>query len=66
MTEEPQKREHLAYDGICPVCGEEFIDGFGPLEEHRSYDGRICIVEKNAETNDGKMLVHLDVGDSND
>lgn len=54
------EREHLAYNGICPVCDEEFIDGFDPLEESESYDGRICVVEKNPETGDGQMLVHLE------
>lgn len=53
-------REDLAYGGVCPVCGEEFINGFGPLEEGESYDGRICVVEKNEDTADGQMLVHLE------
>lgn len=51
--------EDLAYGGICPVCGKEFIDGFGPLEENFSYDAQICVVEKNEESKDGTMLVHL-------
>lgn len=54
-----ERREHLWNDGICPVCGEEFIDGFGPLNEGESYDGRICVTEKNEGTGDGHMLVHL-------
>jgi len=52
-------RSNLAYGGVCPVCGDEFIDGFEPLEESTSYEGRICVIEKNPETNDGKMLVHI-------
>lgn len=57
------EREDLAYGGVCPVCGEEFIDGFGRLNEGESYDGRICVVEKNEETADGEMLVHLEEGE---
>lgn len=58
-TDDTERREHLWNDGICPVCGEEFIDGFGPLTEGESYDGRICVTDKDEETGDGHMLVHI-------
>ena len=47
----------LAYDGICPVCGEEFEDGFDRLDEGESYDVRMCVVEKDGE--DAEALFHL-------
>jgi len=56
---EPEKREHLVYDGICPVCDEPFTDGFAEVEENNSYDARICIVEKD-DKEEGSMLVHLE------
>jgi hypothetical protein len=46
--------------GVCPVCGEEFSDGFDELEEGESYDGRVCIDEKYDEGGEGHMLVHLE------
>ena len=51
-------RDDLVYGGICPVCGEEFIDGYGDLEEDESYEARICVDEIDGE-GEGKMLVHL-------
>lgn len=64
---EVQRRDHLAYDGICPVCGEEFIDGFDPVEEGESYDNaRVCIIEKDETANEGTMLVHLIEEGNND
>jgi hypothetical protein len=50
--------DELAYGGVCPVCGDEFIDGFGELEEMETYDGRICVIETGTDGT-GKMLVHL-------
>lgn len=48
----------LAYGGVCPVCGEEFDDGFDDLEDGESYEGvRICIVDKGAE--EGEALIHV-------
>lgn len=58
-TDGTDRRGHLWNDGICPVCGDEFIDGFDPLTEGKSYDAKVCIDEKNEETGDGHMLVHL-------
>jgi hypothetical protein len=49
----------LLYGGECPVCGRDFIDGFGPLEVGEQYEAEICITEKDAETGDGRMIVHL-------
>lgn len=54
------RRDELVYGGICPVCGDEFVDGFEPLEEFESYSGRICVVEKDEGIGSGTMLVHLD------
>lgn len=52
--------DDLAYGGICPVCGEEFVDGFDDLEEGESYDGaRVCIIEKDGEQ--AEALFHLEV-----
>jgi len=50
--------EDLIYDGVCPICGYEFIDGFSDLEKAESYDGRICVIEKEGDR--GEMLVHID------
>lgn len=52
--------EDLVYNGICPVCGDAFIDGFGDLEEDESYEGRICVTHRDEESEQGKMLVHLE------
>jgi hypothetical protein len=50
--------QDLAYGGVCPVCGEEFVDGFDDVEEGESIEGvRICITEKDG--NDGECLMHL-------
>jgi hypothetical protein len=53
-------RPDLYNDGICPVCGDEFIDGFDPLEAGESYAAKVCIDEKNEATGEGHMLVHLE------
>jgi len=58
-TDGNERREDLAYGGICPVCGEPFNDGYDGLEEGESYDARICIVEKDGN-GEGAMLVHLE------
>lgn len=50
--------EDLVYDGICPVCGEEFLDGYDDLEEDESYETRTCIVELDGD-GEGKMLIHI-------
>ena len=51
--------DEFLYGGECPVCGRDFIDGFGPLEAGEQYDAEICIVEKREATGDGEMIVHL-------
>ena len=50
--------DDLVYGGVCPVCGEEFEDGYENLEENESYDARICVDEVDGK-GEGKMLVHL-------
>jgi hypothetical protein len=60
-----ERNEDLVHDGICPVCGEPFTDGFAEVEEGESYKGRICVTEKDEDGNDGTMLVHL-TGDEDD
>lgn|GEM_PF-2737294 len=52
------RRDDLVYGGICPVCDEEFIDGYDELEENESYEARICVDEIDGN-GEGKMLVHL-------
>lgn len=50
--------EKLAYGGVCPVCGDEFTDGFDGLETGESYENvRLCIIDKGAE--DGGALFHF-------
>jgi hypothetical protein len=52
--------QELAYGGVCPVCGEEFTDGFEHVEEGESIEGvRICITEKVEDSKDGECLMHL-------
>ena len=51
------RREHLAYGGVCPVCGDEFTDGFERLKdlEGESIESvRICVIDPPEET-----LIHL-------
>jgi hypothetical protein len=52
----------LAYGGVCPVCGEEFVDGFDALDAGESREARICIVEKGDSR--GECLLHLPEEDS--
>lgn len=61
MSEKPMDdsddREGLVYGGVCPVCGDEFTDGFNRLEdfEGESIDGvRMCIIDPPEE-----CLFHL-------
>jgi hypothetical protein len=55
---ESQHDEELAYDGVCPVCGDEFTDGFGSLQEGQSReDVRVCVVEK--KDGEAEALFHL-------
>lgn len=47
-SEEGSDQDELLYGGECPVCGEEFGDGFGEIEEGQQVDGaRICVIEKD-------------------
>lgn len=48
----------LYNDGVCPVCGEEFVDGFDGLDENESYDAKVCIETKTSQR-DGKALIHI-------
>jgi len=57
--------EGLVYGGVCPVCGDEFEDGYENLEENESYEARICVDEKDGK-GEGKMLVHLTGGSDPD
>jgi len=57
MTEK-KPNDELVHDGVCPVCGDEFADGFNEIEQGESVDGvRICIVDKGAA--EGEALIHL-------
>lgn len=58
MATDSDRRDDLVYGGVCPVCGDEFIDGYNDLEEGESYEGRICVTDIG-EDGDGAMLVHL-------
>lgn len=50
--------EDLAYGGVCPVCGDEFTDGFDDLREGESReDVRVCVVE--LEDGEADALFHL-------
>lgn len=49
--------DDLVYGGVCPVCGDEFTDGFERLEdlENESIGGvRICVINPPEE-----CLLHL-------
>lgn len=59
MASDEPKRDDLAFGGICPVCDEEFTDGYDELDEGKSYNARICVIEKDGK-DEGSMLVHLD------
>lgn len=55
-----QETEELVHDGVCPVCGEEFGDGFGDIEEGESIDdARICVIEKDSEGEMADGIIHL-------
>jgi len=51
------RREDLVYGGVCPVCGDEFTDGFERLQDLKgeSIEGvRICVIDPPEE-----CLFHL-------
>lgn len=52
--------ENLVYDGVCPVCGEEFEDGMNDFDEGETYrDVWVCIIEKPEDGDEGgSMLIH--------
>jgi len=55
-----ERTDTVVYDGICPVCGEEFTDGFDDLEVGESIEGvRLCVLETNQEDQTGNALFHL-------
>lgn len=57
---EDSDSEDLIYGGECPVCGEEFTDGFEDVEGGESIEGvRLCIIEKENEKDVGSCLMHL-------
>lgn len=50
----------LLHGGVCPVCGEEFGDGWGDFEEgDQIEDVRMCVIEKNDEDEIGESIIHL-------
>jgi hypothetical protein len=54
----PHADEDISYGGVCPVCGDEFTDGFDDLEEDQSVeDVRVCVVE--LENGEADALFHL-------
>lgn len=53
-------QENLIHDGVCPVCGEEFTDGFENIGEAESIEGvRLCIIKKDGSKEIGECLLHL-------
>ena len=54
-----QDTEDLYNGGICPVCGEEFVDGFDRMEEQTSYEAKVCVTEVN-DKETGHCLIHID------
>jgi hypothetical protein len=54
--------EDLVFDGVCPVCGEEF-DAPGPssMDLDESYDAKLCMLPRDKWRSDGGpgFLVHL-------
>jgi len=57
--------DDLIYRGVCPVCGEKFVDGMDEFEEGESYDATVCIVEKPPDGGEGgSMLIHSDDPDA--
>lgn len=50
----------LVHDGVCPVCGEEFGDGWDVFEEgDQIEDVRMCVIEKNDQDEIGESIIHL-------
>jgi len=57
----------LLYDGECPVCGDEFVDGFESVDAGEQIDGvRICVVEKDGTDEIGEAIMHLPDGYENE
>ena len=50
----------LVHGGVCPVCGDEFGEGFGDISEGESIDdARICVIEKDGEEEMADGIIHL-------
>jgi hypothetical protein len=58
MPESQDSQEELYNGGVCPVCGEEFVDGFDALGVGKSYEAKVCI-EEVGDDGEGKCLIHL-------
>lgn len=58
-SSDSDREPELAHGGVCPVCGDEFTDGFDDLAEGESVEGvRLCVIETDGDgTGDG--LFHL-------
>lgn len=52
--------EDLIHGGECPVCGEEFGDGFDDIEEGEQInDVRVCVIEKDGDGEMADGIIHL-------
>jgi len=53
--------DELIHGGECPVCGDEFGDGFGDIAEGEQIDGaRICVIKKSDDgTERADGIIHL-------
>jgi len=52
--------DDLIHDGECPVCGDEFADGFDEFNEGDTIEGvRICVIEKDSVSEVGDAIIHL-------
>lgn len=52
--------DELAYDGVCPVCGCAFGDGFDDIDGGETVTGtRICVIEKDENGGIADGIIHL-------
>lgn len=53
--------DDLAFDGVCPVCGDEFTaPAAASIETATTYDATVCILPREHwQDGDPQFLVHL-------
>lgn len=60
--EQLRDEDDLVFDGVCPVCDDEFwAPAEYSIETDQSYDGKVCILPRDKWKNPDEpgFLIHL-------